>query len=157
MQIDAMIVTPLWLLVLIYLFIYLQCLLCVRVPAYSDLSISRPVSISLYVSNGKRKRSSTHCFKYLPGESRDAACLPPFSLVCLLFQLFIVTTITLNYNDMKTTDTLQDWFRVTPPQNNPASYCFPWYFWAFFCIWLLQHTLRNLSDWDVPKVNLCRR
>ncbi|KAM9719924.1 nuclear factor of activated T-cells, cytoplasmic 4 [Menidia menidia] len=41
-------------------------LLCVRVPAYSDLSISRPVSVSLYVSNGKRKRSSTHCFKYLP-------------------------------------------------------------------------------------------
>ncbi|KAM4551372.1 nuclear factor of activated T-cells, cytoplasmic 4 isoform 1-T1 [Odontesthes bonariensis] len=43
-----------------------ECLLCVRVPAYSDLSISRPVSVSLYVSNGKRKRSSTHCFKYLP-------------------------------------------------------------------------------------------
>ncbi|XP_053293561.1 nuclear factor of activated T-cells, cytoplasmic 4 [Pleuronectes platessa] len=41
-------------------------LLCVRVPAYSDLSVSRPVSLSLYVSNGKRKRSSTHCFKYLP-------------------------------------------------------------------------------------------
>ncbi|XP_072220068.1 nuclear factor of activated T-cells, cytoplasmic 4 isoform X2 [Leuresthes tenuis] len=43
-----------------------ECLLCVRVPAYSDLSISRPVSVSLYVSNGKRKRSSTQCFKYLP-------------------------------------------------------------------------------------------
>ncbi|XP_034558086.1 nuclear factor of activated T-cells, cytoplasmic 4 isoform X2 [Notolabrus celidotus] len=43
-----------------------ECLLCVRVPAYSDLSASRPVSVSLYVSNGKRKRSSTHCFKYLP-------------------------------------------------------------------------------------------
>ncbi|XP_041849092.1 nuclear factor of activated T-cells, cytoplasmic 4 [Melanotaenia boesemani] len=43
-----------------------ECLLCVRVPAYSDLSVSRPVSISVYVSNGKRKRSSTHCFKYLP-------------------------------------------------------------------------------------------
>ncbi|KAM9844819.1 nuclear factor of activated T-cells, cytoplasmic 4 [Aulostomus maculatus] len=43
-----------------------ECLLCVRIPAYSDLSISRPVSVSLYVSNGKRKRSSTHCFKYLP-------------------------------------------------------------------------------------------
>ncbi|XP_065809774.1 nuclear factor of activated T-cells, cytoplasmic 4 isoform X1 [Labrus bergylta] len=41
-------------------------LLCVRVPAYSDLSVNRPVSVSLYVSNGKRKRSSTHCFKYLP-------------------------------------------------------------------------------------------
>ncbi|TKS79453.1 Nuclear factor of activated T-cells, cytoplasmic 4 [Collichthys lucidus] len=43
-----------------------ECLLCVRVPAYSDMSVSRPVSVSLYVSNGKRKRSSTHCFKYLP-------------------------------------------------------------------------------------------
>ncbi|XP_069034456.1 nuclear factor of activated T-cells, cytoplasmic 4 isoform X1 [Embiotoca jacksoni] len=43
-----------------------ECLLCVRVPAYSDPSISRPVSVCLYVSNGKRKRSSTHCFKYLP-------------------------------------------------------------------------------------------
>uniref|UniRef100_A0A8C8EW15 RHD domain-containing protein n=1 Tax=Oncorhynchus tshawytscha TaxID=74940 RepID=A0A8C8EW15_ONCTS len=43
-----------------------ECLLCVRVPAYSDLSVSRPVSVCLYVSNGKRKRSSTHCFKYLP-------------------------------------------------------------------------------------------
>ncbi|XP_034021270.1 nuclear factor of activated T-cells, cytoplasmic 4, partial [Thalassophryne amazonica] len=43
-----------------------ECLLCVRVPAYSDLSVSRPVSVSLYVSNGKRKRSSNHCFKYLP-------------------------------------------------------------------------------------------
>ncbi|XP_071777698.2 nuclear factor of activated T-cells, cytoplasmic 4 [Centroberyx gerrardi] len=43
-----------------------ECSLCVRVPAYSDLSVSRPVSVCLYVSNGKRKRSSTHCFKYLP-------------------------------------------------------------------------------------------
>ncbi|XP_037313308.2 nuclear factor of activated T-cells, cytoplasmic 4 [Pungitius pungitius] len=43
-----------------------ESLLCVRVPAYSDLSVTRPTSVSLYVSNGKRKRSSTHCFKYLP-------------------------------------------------------------------------------------------
>ncbi|XP_068197338.1 nuclear factor of activated T-cells, cytoplasmic 4 isoform X2 [Antennarius striatus] len=43
-----------------------ECLLCVRVPAYSDLSVSRPMSVNLYVSNGKRKRSSTHSFKYLP-------------------------------------------------------------------------------------------
>ncbi|XP_040027867.2 nuclear factor of activated T-cells, cytoplasmic 4 isoform X1 [Gasterosteus aculeatus] len=43
-----------------------ESLLCVRVPAYSDLSVTRPMSVSLYVSNGKRKRSSTHCFKYLP-------------------------------------------------------------------------------------------
>lgn len=43
-----------------------ECLLCVRVPAYSDVSVSRPVPVCLYVSNGKRKRSSTHCFKYLP-------------------------------------------------------------------------------------------
>ncbi|KAJ8389220.1 hypothetical protein AAFF_G00122400 [Aldrovandia affinis] len=43
-----------------------ECFLSVRVPAYSDLALIRPVSVSLYVSNGKRKRSSTHCFKYLP-------------------------------------------------------------------------------------------
>ncbi|KAJ8268564.1 hypothetical protein COCON_G00137360 [Conger conger] len=43
-----------------------ECLLSVRVPAYSDLSMIRPLSVSLYVSNGKRRRSSTHCFKYLP-------------------------------------------------------------------------------------------
>ncbi|KAL7876749.1 hypothetical protein AOLI_G00117120 [Acnodon oligacanthus] len=43
-----------------------ECVLCVRVPAYSDLSVNQPVSVCLYVSNGKRKRSSTHCFKYLP-------------------------------------------------------------------------------------------
>ncbi|XP_056149357.1 nuclear factor of activated T-cells, cytoplasmic 4 [Lampris incognitus] len=43
-----------------------ECLLCVKVPAYSDLSVSWPVPVCLYVSNGKRKRSSTHCFKYLP-------------------------------------------------------------------------------------------
>ncbi|XP_077413273.1 nuclear factor of activated T-cells, cytoplasmic 4 isoform X1 [Vanacampus margaritifer] len=43
-----------------------ECLLCVRVPPYCDLSITRPVSVTLYVSNGKRKRSSTHCFKYVP-------------------------------------------------------------------------------------------
>ncbi|XP_041946322.1 nuclear factor of activated T-cells, cytoplasmic 4 isoform X2 [Alosa sapidissima] len=43
-----------------------ECLLCVRVPPYSDQSVSRPVPVCLYVSNGKRKRSSTHCFKYLP-------------------------------------------------------------------------------------------
>ncbi|XP_051554448.1 nuclear factor of activated T-cells, cytoplasmic 4 isoform X1 [Myxocyprinus asiaticus] len=45
-----------------------ESLLCVRVPAYSDLSLSHPMSVCLYVSNGKRKRSSTHCFKYLPKE-----------------------------------------------------------------------------------------
>jgi len=45
-----------------------QNLLCVRVPAYNDLSLNHPVSVCLYVSNGKRKRSSTHCFKYLPSE-----------------------------------------------------------------------------------------
>ncbi|KAI4809427.1 hypothetical protein KUCAC02_018308, partial [Chaenocephalus aceratus] len=43
-----------------------ECLMCVRVPAYSDMSVGLPVSVSLYVSNGKRKRSSTHCFKYIP-------------------------------------------------------------------------------------------
>ncbi|XP_061654640.1 nuclear factor of activated T-cells, cytoplasmic 4 isoform X1 [Phyllopteryx taeniolatus] len=43
-----------------------ECLLCARVPPYCDLSITHPVSVSLFVSNGKRKRSSTHCFKYVP-------------------------------------------------------------------------------------------
>nr|XP_046177591.1 nuclear factor of activated T-cells, cytoplasmic 4 [Oncorhynchus gorbuscha] len=43
-----------------------ECLLCVQIPAYGDLSVNHPVSVCLYVSNGKRKRSSTHCFKYLP-------------------------------------------------------------------------------------------
>uniref|UniRef100_A0A672QPY6 Nuclear factor of activated T-cells, cytoplasmic 4-like n=1 Tax=Sinocyclocheilus grahami TaxID=75366 RepID=A0A672QPY6_SINGR len=43
-------------------------LLCVQVPAYNDLSLNHPVSVCLYVSNGKRKRSSTHCFKYLPSD-----------------------------------------------------------------------------------------
>ncbi|MED6288370.1 Nuclear factor of activated T-cells, cytoplasmic 4 [Characodon lateralis] len=54
-----------------------ECVLCVRVPAYSDLCISRPVSVSLYVSNGKRKRSSTHCFKYLP-VAKGIWALPPW-------------------------------------------------------------------------------
>ncbi|KAI5608995.1 nuclear factor of activated T-cells, cytoplasmic 4 [Silurus asotus] len=40
--------------------------LCICVPAYSDVCVSQPVCVCLYVSNGKRKRSSTHCFKYLP-------------------------------------------------------------------------------------------
>ncbi|XP_023688316.2 nuclear factor of activated T-cells, cytoplasmic 4 [Paramormyrops kingsleyae] len=43
-----------------------ECLLCVRVPPYTNPSVSHPVSVCLYVSNGKRKRSSTQCFKYLP-------------------------------------------------------------------------------------------
>ncbi|XP_061775564.1 nuclear factor of activated T-cells, cytoplasmic 4 isoform X1 [Nerophis ophidion] len=43
-----------------------ECLLRVRVPPYADLTVSRPVAVNLYVSNGKRKRSSSHCFKYLP-------------------------------------------------------------------------------------------
>ncbi|XP_037131048.1 nuclear factor of activated T-cells, cytoplasmic 4 [Syngnathus acus] len=43
-----------------------ECLLCMSVPPYCDLSITRPVSVNLYVSNGKRKRSSTHSFKYVP-------------------------------------------------------------------------------------------
>ncbi|XP_072318237.1 nuclear factor of activated T-cells, cytoplasmic 4-like [Eucyclogobius newberryi] len=52
-------------------------LLCVRVPAYSDLAVSRPVSVSLYVSNGKRKRSSTHSFKYLPILFKESDALLP--------------------------------------------------------------------------------
>ncbi|XP_028988533.1 nuclear factor of activated T-cells, cytoplasmic 4 [Betta splendens] len=54
-----------------------ECVLCVTVPAYSDLSVSRPVSVSLYVSNGKRKRSSTHCFKYLPSLFKEEDPLLP--------------------------------------------------------------------------------
>uniref|UniRef100_A0A8C9VTP9 Nuclear factor of activated T cells 4 n=1 Tax=Scleropages formosus TaxID=113540 RepID=A0A8C9VTP9_SCLFO len=50
-----------------------ECLLCVTVPPYSDLCVSQPVSVCLYVSNGKRKRSSTQCFKYLPGSHISAA------------------------------------------------------------------------------------
>uniref|UniRef100_A0AAV2JS37 RHD domain-containing protein n=1 Tax=Knipowitschia caucasica TaxID=637954 RepID=A0AAV2JS37_KNICA len=45
-----------------------EALLCARVPSYSDLSVARPVTVSLYVSNGKRKRSSAQAFKYLPSE-----------------------------------------------------------------------------------------
>ncbi|KAL0966304.1 hypothetical protein UPYG_G00293630 [Umbra pygmaea] len=51
-------------------------LLCVRVPAYNDLSVARPVSVCLYVSNGKRKRSSTQCFKYLPVMFKEDPLLP---------------------------------------------------------------------------------
>ncbi|XP_055084514.1 nuclear factor of activated T-cells, cytoplasmic 4 [Periophthalmus magnuspinnatus] len=54
-----------------------ECLLCVRVPAYSDLSMNRPVSVSLYVSNGKRKRSGTHSFKYLPIMFKESEPLLP--------------------------------------------------------------------------------
>ncbi|XP_059913985.1 nuclear factor of activated T-cells, cytoplasmic 4 isoform X2 [Gadus macrocephalus] len=52
-------------------------LLCVRVPAYSDRSVSRPVAVCLYVSNGKRKRSSTHCFKYIPIMFKEEESLRP--------------------------------------------------------------------------------
>uniref|UniRef100_A0A673LP85 Nuclear factor of activated T-cells, cytoplasmic 4-like n=1 Tax=Sinocyclocheilus rhinocerous TaxID=307959 RepID=A0A673LP85_9TELE len=51
-------------------------LLCVQVPAYNDLSLNHPVSVCLYVSNGKRKRSSTHCFKYLPIMFKEEDLLP---------------------------------------------------------------------------------
>ncbi|KAG7455004.1 hypothetical protein MATL_G00251710 [Megalops atlanticus] len=64
-----------------------ESLLCVRVPAYSDVSVSRPVSVCLYVSNAKRKRSSTHCFKYLPAmfkqEDPLPLCRPPVSPLCV--------------------------------------------------------------------------
>lgn len=54
-------------------------LLCVRVPSYSDLSVSRPVCVSLYVSNGKRKRSSTQAFKYLPLMFKEDDALLPLN------------------------------------------------------------------------------
>ncbi|MGH0146971.1 UNVERIFIED_CONTAM: hypothetical protein FKN15_009382 [Acipenser sinensis] len=43
-----------------------RCELCVEVPGYCNETASRPVQVYFYVSNGKRKRSSTQCFKYLP-------------------------------------------------------------------------------------------
>uniref|UniRef100_A0A8K9Y6G5 Nuclear factor of activated T cells 4 n=1 Tax=Oncorhynchus mykiss TaxID=8022 RepID=A0A8K9Y6G5_ONCMY len=60
------------------------------VPAYSDLSVSRPVSVCLYVSNGKRKRSSTHCFKYLPGESRLTSSISLSAETGTIFVVFAV-------------------------------------------------------------------
>ncbi|KAK1152897.1 nuclear factor of activated T-cells, cytoplasmic 4-like [Acipenser oxyrinchus oxyrinchus] len=43
-----------------------ECELCVEVPGYCNETASRPVQVYFYVSNGKRKRSSTQCFRYLP-------------------------------------------------------------------------------------------
>ncbi|KAJ3595190.1 hypothetical protein NHX12_004494 [Muraenolepis orangiensis] len=63
-------------------------LLSVRVPAYSHPCVGRPVSVCLYVSNGKRKRSSTHCFKYIPVMFKEEDSLlsrpsvPPLDGLC---------------------------------------------------------------------------
>ncbi|XP_043945070.1 nuclear factor of activated T-cells, cytoplasmic 4 [Protopterus annectens] len=40
--------------------------LVLEVPQYVNKRITRPVQVVFYVSNGKRKRSPTQCFKYLP-------------------------------------------------------------------------------------------
>ncbi|XP_038597088.1 nuclear factor of activated T-cells, cytoplasmic 4 isoform X1 [Tachyglossus aculeatus] len=40
--------------------------LVLAVPEYSNQRVSRPVQVHFYVSNGRRKRSPTHTFKFLP-------------------------------------------------------------------------------------------
>ncbi|KAL4657231.1 nuclear factor of activated T-cells, cytoplasmic 4 [Arapaima gigas] len=56
-----------------------ECMLCVTVPPYRDMCASHPVPVCLYVSNGKRKRSSTQCFKYLPVMFKEEDPLLPQS------------------------------------------------------------------------------
>ncbi|XP_039601652.1 nuclear factor of activated T-cells, cytoplasmic 4 [Polypterus senegalus] len=40
--------------------------LYVQIPAYCDRNARRPIQVCFYVFNGKRKRSPTQCFRYLP-------------------------------------------------------------------------------------------
>ena len=44
-----------------------QVTLTLAVPEYSNKRVSRPVQVYFYVSNGRRKRSPTQSFKFLPG------------------------------------------------------------------------------------------
>ena len=44
-----------------------QVTLTLAVPEYSNTRVSRPVQVYFYVSNGRRKRSPTQSFKFLPG------------------------------------------------------------------------------------------
>lgn len=44
-----------------------QVTLTLTVPEYSNKRVSRPVQVYFYVSNGRRKRSPTQSFKFLPG------------------------------------------------------------------------------------------
>uniref|UniRef100_H3AHH6 RHD domain-containing protein n=1 Tax=Latimeria chalumnae TaxID=7897 RepID=H3AHH6_LATCH len=41
--------------------------LVVEVPQYYTKAVQRPIQVYFYVSNGKRKRSPTQSFRYLPG------------------------------------------------------------------------------------------
>lgn len=49
-----------------------QVTLTLTVPEYSNKRVSRPVQVYFYVSNGRRKRSPTQSFKFLPGEFQDS-------------------------------------------------------------------------------------
>lgn len=44
-----------------------QVTLTLTVPEYSNKRVSRPIQAYFYVSNGRRKRSPTQSFKFLPG------------------------------------------------------------------------------------------
>lgn len=46
--------------------------LTLTIPEYSNKRVSRPVQVYFYVSNGRRKRSPTQSFKFLPGELRNS-------------------------------------------------------------------------------------
>lgn len=50
----------------------LQVTLTLTVPEYSNKRVSRPVQVYFYVSNGRRKRSPTQTFKFLPGTLEDS-------------------------------------------------------------------------------------
>ncbi|XP_069489914.1 nuclear factor of activated T-cells, cytoplasmic 4 [Ambystoma mexicanum] len=45
-----------------------------EVPEYCNKKITRPVQALFYVSNGRRKRSPTQCFKYLPVIFKEEPC-----------------------------------------------------------------------------------
>ncbi|MGH0172787.1 UNVERIFIED_CONTAM: hypothetical protein FKN15_063947 [Acipenser sinensis] len=58
--------------------------LCVEVPGYCNETASQPVQVYFYVSNGKRKRSSIQCFKYLPVMFKEPPPVPVSNLQCPL-------------------------------------------------------------------------
>ncbi|KAK1152015.1 nuclear factor of activated T-cells, cytoplasmic 4-like isoform X2 [Acipenser oxyrinchus oxyrinchus] len=58
--------------------------LCVEVPGYCNETASQPVQVYFYVSNGKRKRSSIQCFKYLPVMFKEPPPVPMSNLQCPL-------------------------------------------------------------------------
>lgn len=51
-----------------------QLTLTLTVPEYSNKRVSRPVQVYFYVSNGRRKRSPTQSFKFLPGTFWHSPC-----------------------------------------------------------------------------------